>query len=126
MIKRLESLGFSNSACRPLSSCLQNSEQRFKVNNILSDTFIPKQGVPQGTILGPLFFLLYIIDLSDILDINSILYANDTTLYKSDNSPAACKASLEQNLQSLVTYVKTKKTETQRRQTKLVVVSKNH
>ena len=123
MIKRLENLGFPNSACRLLSSFLQNLEQRTKVNNILSDTYIPQQGVLQGTILGPLSFLLY--DLLDILDINSILYADDTTLYKLDTSLTECKASLEQNLQRIVTYFKTKKLKLNVIKTKLVLFEKH-
>ena len=124
LIKGLENLGFSNSACRLLSSFLQNREQRTKVNNILSDTYTLQQGVPQGTILGPLLFLLYINDLPDILDINSILYADDTTLYKSHTSLTECKASLEQNLQRIVTYFKTKKLKLNVAKTKLVIFSK--
>ena len=75
LIKKLKKLGLSHSVYRLLSNVLQNREQRTKINNILSDTFIPQQ----GRIRCPLLFLLYNNDLPNILDINSILSADDST-----------------------------------------------
>ena len=51
-------------------------------NNLKSDTKIISTGVPQGSILGPLLFVIYINDLplaSNLFDM--LMYADDTTLY---------------------------------------------
>ncbi len=43
-----------------------------------------KNGVPQGSVLGPLLFLLYINDMQAVCDCNLFLYADDSALFISD------------------------------------------
>ena len=51
------------------------------MGDVLSDTLPISTGVPQGSILGPLLFLLYVNDIHLASDkFNAILYADDTTL----------------------------------------------
>ena len=56
--------GFSQEAKNLLFSFLANRRQKVKLNGIFSDCEIVNHGVPQGTVLGPLIFLLYVNDFS--------------------------------------------------------------
>ena len=56
--------GFSQEAKELLFSFLANRRQKVKLNGMFSDCEIVNHGVPQGTVLGPLIFLLYESDFS--------------------------------------------------------------
>ena len=64
---------------------LRRSKQSLKQRNVLNDQASSwanvLAGVPQGSILGPFFLLIYIIDLSDDLYSNAKLFADDTSLF---------------------------------------------
>ena len=61
---------------------LSNRKQYTEVNGYKSNTKMIQTGVPQGSILGPLQFLLYINDLpTSSNNFKMIMYADDTTLY---------------------------------------------
>ena len=59
---------------------LTNRKQRVKLNGQSSSWTNVKAGVPWGSTLGPLLFLIYIIDLADGLSSNTMLFADDTSL----------------------------------------------
>ena len=67
---------------------LINMKQRVVLNGQNSSWAYIKAGVPQGFILGPLFFLLHIDDLTENLDSNPKLFADDTSLISIVNNVA--------------------------------------
>ena len=64
-----------------LSDFLSNRKQRVVLNGQNSSWTNVHAGDPQRSILGPLFFLIYINDLSDNLSSKSKLFTNDTSLF---------------------------------------------
>ena len=60
LIAKLHAYGVDLSSCRSLASYLPNRYQRVKIKDIKSDWLIMDRGVPQGSILGPLLFNMFI------------------------------------------------------------------
>ena len=73
--------GISGSLLNLLSNFLKNRKQRVVLNRQTSSWVDVNAGVPQGSILGPLLFLIYINDLADGLSSNAKLFADDTSLF---------------------------------------------
>ena len=82
LLQKLSSYGIRGLANRWFQSYLQDREQYVNFKNVLSSKSKIITGVPQGSILGPLLFLLYINDIcksSELL--RFILYADDTNIF---------------------------------------------
>ena len=86
LIKKLEFYGIRGVANKLLHSYLQNRLQFVFTNNVKSNLEPVTCGVPQGSILGPLLFLLYINDLPVSLKTMPRLFADDTALLIHESS----------------------------------------
>ena len=81
--KRIQHYKLSDKTLSWFCSYLLNRKQRVCVNNVISDDEFIINGVPQGSILGPLMFLLFINDLPLYTKpVNTDMYADDTTMYE--------------------------------------------
>ena len=88
LLAKLQAYGSSPSASNLIYSYLLGRRQRVKLSGICSNYSEVMVGVPQGSLLGPLLFKIYINDLNYALpDVSLRLYADDTTMYASDVSP---------------------------------------
>ena len=81
ILQKLAKYGADQHALKRFNSYLTNRRQRCSVNNHLSSTGYLNCGVPQGSIIGPLLFLIYINDLPNCLSSGyPRMYADDTNV----------------------------------------------
>ncbi len=76
----MEAMGIHAKIDRWVEEFLNNRVFRVKLSNHHSSVGAVKSGVPQGSVLGPLLFLIFINDLADELTCNHLLFADDVKL----------------------------------------------
>ena len=102
LIAKLATYGFDYNSLQMLQSYLSNRKQRTKINDAYSKYCQILFGVPQGSILGPLLFNIYICDLFyDINDCDIATCADDNTPYASSSNLDASINKLEENTNNL-------------------------
>ena len=88
LLAKLKAYGFTHDALEIMTAYLIGRRQRVKLDGVHSTWRTIKTGVPQGSLLGPLLFNMYVNDLNYFITNTSLrLYADDTTQYASDVSP---------------------------------------
>ena len=81
LIRKLEIYGIRGIPIELFKSYLDERYQAVKVNNVISEFKPINAGVPQGSVLGPILYLIYVNELPNISDqFSTCLFADDTTL----------------------------------------------
>ena len=105
LIAKLHAYGFSSNALQLILSYLSNRFQRVKIDATFSSWTQLLQGVPQGSVLGPLLFNVYLNDLFMFMDDVEISnYADDTTLYACDDKLENVVQKLEYNSEIAISW----------------------
>ena len=81
LLQKLQLFGFGGDLLRWIESFLTGRTMRVVVNGSSSSWMRVLSGVPQGSVLGPLFFLLYVNDLPDWIKTNIRIFADDTKIW---------------------------------------------
>ena len=92
LIFKLKQNGVSGKLLSFFQSYLSNRKQRVTLNGFHSEFASIESGVPQGSVLGPLLFLVYINDLEKGVKSNVKFFADDTMLYSVVKDPAISAA----------------------------------
>ena len=102
LLGRLSGIGLSPTCCNWFASYLTNRIQQVKTENILSKPLAINKVVPQGSVLGPTLFSIYINDVAKAAGSSRIhLYADDTILYASGPSLCSAASTLQDSLTSI-------------------------
>ncbi|KAK3102286.1 hypothetical protein FSP39_010211 [Pinctada imbricata] len=83
LIHKMQAYGIGEQMCIWINNFLSNRKQRVHLNGKYSRWHEVTSGIPQGTVIGPILFVLFINDLPECVESISSLFADDTKLYSS-------------------------------------------
>ena len=105
LLNKLTHLNLDQNFVRWIASYLNNRSQRTLANNTYSTSRQINQGVPQGSVLGPLLYIIYANDIADrIKNSGFTFYADDTVLYTQKKNLIQATADLQKDLDSLANW----------------------
>ena len=106
LLSKLSLIGFSSSATEWFASFLTQREQCVLLDGTTSAPLTPKSGipVPQGTVLGPVLFLIFINDLPESTQSRCSIFADDTTLHTADKSSISSCARLSSDFDTAASW----------------------
>ena len=106
LLYKLYRYGIRGTALHWFKSYLKNRQQYTIVNEHSSKLCSIKTGVPQGSIIGPLLFLLYVNDIKDVVDSNRLkLFADDTNLFLYNSDLQCLIRNANEELQALYQWL---------------------
>ena len=98
---KLRAAGVIGEILNWFNNYLSDRKQRVVLSGAVSDWLFIRAGVPQGSILGPLLFLLYINDIVTDIGSNIRLFADDTSLYIVVDDPSDAANCLNTDLDKI-------------------------
>ena len=102
----LNLIGFNDDASELIFGFLSHRSQQVVIKNTVTDVIETDEGVPQGTVLGPLLFNIYNNDITKYIseECRSIQYADDCLIYSANPKPDIALDNLQICLENLENY----------------------
>ena len=123
LLCKLENCGFSESAVAWFKDYLCNRSQRVNVNGVLSKSRIISKGVPQGSILGPKLFSIFINDMPNVLQYSKIvMYADDTSIYTEGDNLSDIRNKLQIDINNIIHWLEINRMVMNYEKTKCMVI----
>ena len=126
LLAKLRTYGVGEEAIDFLDSYLSGRKQRVKIEGVFSDWLPVYCGVPQGSLLGPLLFNIFINDINFSVQLTSLrLYADDTAAYASNTDISALELSLNKDLKNLSSWFASNYLFVNSKKTQAMILSKH-
>ena len=126
LIHKLKQVGISGNLLQVIKSYISNRQQRVLLEGEISDLETLLAGVPQGSVLGPLLFLIFINDIAETVKCSISLFADDTNIYSVTNlRDNNVLFALQLDLVKIEKWAKTWKVDFNAAKTEMVIFSKN-
>lgn len=127
LLKKLERIGFRGPFIKLLSSYFSNRSQVVRIGDYTSSKIMLKSGVPQGSVLSPLLFNLYVNELPQFVSKCRLFqYADDTVLLSTHASFDTCVYNLQADATSIMNWCTDNGIGINRQKTKLVCFHNPH
>ena len=126
LIRKLNIYGIRGVASKFIKSYLENRQQYTSFNNHESNLQNTTHGVPQGSVMGPVLFNLFINDICNIPNAEKVLFADDTALYVSNSSLDKCILAMEEVIENLSLWLNENRLLVNTEKTKLMMISPKH
>ena len=105
LINKIQAYGIEGNLLNWISDFLSNRKQRVVINEAKSSWKSVTSGIPQGSVLGPLLFVIFINDLPDNITSYTKMFADDTKLFQALHS-IDDKDSLQTDINKLAAWAK--------------------
>ena len=125
LLEKMQSYGVRGIALELIRNYLTNRKQYVAYGDKTSNHMTIKCGVPQGSILGPTLFLLYINDIKNVSNLlKFIIFADDTNIFHSSDNIEILETTINQELKKLATWFKANKLSLNIDKTSFILFSK--
>ena len=120
--KKLQKYGLCNKFCGILNSYLDERLCCVKIGNAYSECLTSKEGVPQGSVLGPLLFLIYINDINEENELTLTIFADDILLLNIENTKKEMLSKMQTHLNIIQKWCEQNKLYINENKTKIMFI----